>query len=231
VIVAPARIHGVVAQERRALGERRVVRHDRAALAGGDDLVPVEGEGADAPDGSHAPPLVPRPVGLGGVLDDLQTMLGRHGEERVHVDRVAVEVDRDDCAGPRGQLPSRVHRVDAPRLWFGIDQHGDRPREADDVGRRDEGQVRDQDLVARPDPERGEAEVKRGGAVRRRHRMTGLAEGREVALEALHVLAEGRDPAGVDAVEDVAPHVLGQPGSEDWDHRRSSRTSATAWHT
>ena len=35
----------------------------------------------------------------------------------------------------------------------------------------------------------------------------------------------------VDAVDDVASNVLGEPGGEDRDHQCSSRTSATAWDT
>src|SRR5262249_20124879 len=48
--------------------------------------------------------------------------------------------------------------------------------------------------------------------------VTRLAEAGELGLEARHVLAERRDPAGIDAVEHVPPSALGQPGSEDGNH-------------
>src|SRR5579864_90857 len=49
--------------------------------------------------------------------------------------------------------------------------------------------------------------------------MARLAEAGQLRLEPRHVLAERRDPARIDAVEDVAARALRQPGREDGNHR------------
>ncbi len=71
-----------------------------------------------------------RPDRLGAVLDDVQPVPRRHRADRAHVDRVAVEVDRNHRARARGhrvRQAGRIHQV------LGVDVHEDRRR----AGRHD----------------------------------------------------------------------------------------------
>src|SRR5439155_25535021 len=58
VPVRTLRIHSVVAQQPEVLRQRGVVGHAHSTLTGGDDLVAVEREAADAAEGAHAPAAI-----------------------------------------------------------------------------------------------------------------------------------------------------------------------------
>ena len=99
--------------------------------------------------------MVAGAMGLGGVLDDVEPVLGGEREQRREVGRPAVEVDRQDGARARRDLAPRVRGVDPPGPGIGVHQDRSRARVAHRVGGGDEGEVRHQDLVPRPEPEDG----------------------------------------------------------------------------
>src|SRR4029077_19786380 len=66
------------------------------AAAARDDLVAVEAEAAGQAERAGGPPLVRAAEGLGRVLDHREAVLGRDRHERVEVNRVAEEVDRQE---------------------------------------------------------------------------------------------------------------------------------------
>ena len=93
--------------------------------------------------------MVPRPVGLGGVLDDRDAAAAADLQERLHVGRLAVQVDRQDRPGPPRDLAldlAQVHRV-GDRIDVDEDRRG--PDVADRPGGGDEGHRDRDDLVAR----------------------------------------------------------------------------------
>src|SRR5439155_9084339 len=73
-----------------------IVRDDHPALARRDHLVGVEGEDARVAKGSHRPALVGGADRLAGVLDDVKSVAARDLEDRVHVGRLAEDVDWED---------------------------------------------------------------------------------------------------------------------------------------
>ena len=125
-----------VAERAQALGEVVVVGQHHPALTRRDQLVGVEAEGAQRPEAAAAPPRrargratreVFRPVGLGGVLDDRETVPLRELEHGVHVDRVAVDVDGHDRSRARADPRRDLIRIQAPGLRIAVDEHGTAP--------------------------------------------------------------------------------------------------------
>ena len=104
------RLEAEVAQAAAALGQAVVVGDDHAALAGGDMLVGVEAEGADVAEAAAGPSLVGLAMHLGGVLDDLQAVLPRDVQQRVHIHRQAVDMHHHDGLGARRDLDPRSGR-------------------------------------------------------------------------------------------------------------------------
>jgi len=71
-------------------------------------------------------PAVPgRPMGLGRVLDDGQTMPGGHFHDGGHVRHLTEQVNRDDRPGPGRHCPLQADRVHEQGL--GVDITQDRP--------------------------------------------------------------------------------------------------------
>ena len=202
-------VHRVLAQRAQALGHRRVVDGDHAALAGGDDLARVQREAGQRAERADRPALVLRADGARGVLDELEPVALGQRDEGVHVRRQPDLVhghDRLRALGDRA-LGRRGVEVVGQRVDVGEDRR--RAALPDGVGRGDEGQRRDDDLVAGADARDVEREVQRGGAVGRGHRV-GRAHALGVGgLEGGDARALG-DPAGGDGLGDGGAVGLGQ---------------------
>src|SRR5256885_7576996 len=93
--------------------------------------------------------------------------------------------------------------VNAPGRGIGVDEDRRRAAVAHGVRRCDEGQARDEDLVARPDPDGDQGEVERRGTVGDGDRVAGAAERSELALELRDERAERADPPGADGSDDI----------------------------
>jgi len=61
--------------------------------------------------------------GLRAVFNDRNAVLFPYGKQGVHVAHVAVEVDRDDRLGARGDGRFGAIRIDAPRIGQNIDKN------------------------------------------------------------------------------------------------------------
>ena len=118
-------------------------------------------------------------------------MLRRAGEleDRVHVDRRAVEVDGQDAADPVGQRPLHDLGGQQARHRVCVDHARSRTGEAHGLGGGDERVGRQDDLVAGADAERAQGEGERVGAGAHADGVLGLAVGGEVLLEGLDVMA------------------------------------------
>jgi hypothetical protein len=107
-------------------------------------------------------------------------------------------VDDGDGAGPGGDLPGDVDRVEAEVvLAEDVREHDRGAGEQGRVRGGDEGEARADDLVAGADAERDVGEVQRGGAVRQREDARGAERLAEAPLELGGALAH-REPAGRD---------------------------------
>ena len=80
-----------------------IVAHDRAAAAGGDGLVAVEAEHADAARAADRASPILAAERLGGILHQREPQVARKRGDCVEIDRMSVEVHRhdrpDDAAG------------------------------------------------------------------------------------------------------------------------------------
>src|SRR5438093_13403813 len=104
-----------------------MVRDDHAAFARRHVLRRVEGEARRVAEVARLLPVVFGAVGLGRVLDDWDAVFLRRVDDRFHVRRLAVEVDRHDGWGfavDRGryfgglQVAQATGRVDEGRLAY-----------------------------------------------------------------------------------------------------------------
>ena len=75
---------------------------------------------------------------LSRVLDNGEIVLGGEFEQRVHVDRMPVDVYRHNRARAGGDLRLDLRRVDAEGFGIGIDENGDTPVESDRRRARDD---------------------------------------------------------------------------------------------
>ena len=144
--------------------EARVVRADEAAVAAADVFELVEGIAGEITEESDGFAAVGRAPGLGAVFDDEQVMLAREGHDRVHVGRVAGEMDDHDRLGFRREAAADVGGVEivGVRVDVGEDGHELLVEDADDGAHVGDG--RGDDFGAGRKFERGDGDVESGGA-------------------------------------------------------------------
>ena len=180
---APQRAHGP--------GVCVVVGDDHAALAVRPEVLGgVEAEAAEVAQAADPPSAVLGPVRLRRVLDDRQPVPPGHGQQRVEVGRMAVEMHGDHRLGPRGDRfgrPVHVHRAGA-----GIDVHEHRggPGVADGRDGGDEREGHRYHFVAGSGPDREQGEMQGAGPRVDGDAVRGPAVGGELALEGRHFRSE-----------------------------------------
>jgi hypothetical protein len=167
------------------------------APAGGDDLVAVEREAADDPDGAHVPagkaPLGPaRSQRLRRVLDERDAMARAHVDQRLDLRRLTEDVHRLDgarqpLATPRPPLDlvDEEARLHVPGLALRVDQQHPAALVEDGVGRGDEGQRRHRHLFPVGHADEAQGDVDGGRAAGAGHRVARPDVGGELALEPL----------------------------------------------
>ena len=142
--------------------------------------------------------------------------------EGVELDGMAGVVDRQDRARAgrdRGFHPSGI---DVERVRLDVGEHGACADVLDHVGRRGEGHRRGDHLVARPDLQRDERGVERGGARAERERARRLQVRGELRFEATG-LGAGGDPARAQRVHDLGDLLLADERRGEGQKLRSSR--------
>ena len=161
------RLHAVDAQDARTFGQGVVLRGDEAGVAHAAEVLGrEEARGAEVAGGHRGAALPAGAHGLGGVLDHAELVGGSEGPERVEVERLAEEVDRHDRAGTRADLPGGVSEIDVEVVRVDVDPDRRRAEAGDRACGGEEGEGRDQDLVAFADIERHQREQERVGAGR-----------------------------------------------------------------
>ncbi len=124
-------------------------------------------------------------------------------------DRLAALVDGEHGGGPRGQCRGDGLRVEVARRAQDVGEDRCGPAVAHHVGRGDERERRDDDLVARTDPQQVHAQVQGRGARGRRDAVCRPDRVGEGPLE-LGDARTLRHPAGADDLGDRCGLLLAQ---------------------
>src|SRR5437870_11055433 len=99
----------VSAQHSNDFGHGGIIRYNHTAVPiCAQILTRKEAQAPSIAQRSRLASPVARPHGLRIVLDDSQAMSLREPQNRLHIGRMAVEVDRDDRLGPKGDRKSVV---------------------------------------------------------------------------------------------------------------------------
>ena len=190
----------VRAQQPDLVGDRRVVRHEPAAVAPGAEVLRgVEGEAAGVAHRARATAGEPGAVRLAGVLDDGDALGPRQLEDRVEVERAPVEMDGDHRARARRDRALDQLGRDERGARIDVDEARRRARQRDRLGGRDERVRRHDHLVAAADAERAQRQHQGFGARGDADGVRRAAVPRELLLEGLDLGAErerraARDP-------------------------------------
>jgi hypothetical protein len=211
VVVGVRRKPAVVAERADALGERCVVRRDRAALAGRDDLPRMEREAAEPAERAARPAAARRAERACGVLD--------HRQVRVVVERrrPAEEMHGEHGLRLRRHAARGVGRVHVHRHGIDVDEHRRRAAEGDDVAGGWERVRGHEHLVARPEPERQHREVERGRPRRHRDHVLDADGVGEQRLELLDLRAH-RELPGREHLADLGQLLLPHVGRGEADY-------------
>ncbi len=198
-ILRPAAIDDGVCAAR----ERLVVREQRAAFAGRQDLRGLVAEGAEVADapGAASPPLLA--VRVCAVLDHRESVRGGDLHDPVHVGHLVAEVHREDRL--RALRDGRLHLigVDRPGLRRDVDEDRQGAGRHRRIGGGRERQGRDDHLVAPADVERLAGDLHRHRPVHHQDPVRRALIGGERFLERATVHAGLGEPSPLTAANDV----------------------------
>ena len=148
----------VIPQRTNPFGDPFVARREGAGVAEGSQVLRrEEAEAADRPERPRLHAVPQRPVALGAVLDDGESLPVRNSADPSHIAGLSVQVNRHDRFRPRRECVADVLGIEAVEL-VGLDEDGKGSVPRDCENRRDVGVRLDDDLVARADPERANRE-------------------------------------------------------------------------
>ena len=115
-------------------------------------------------DGADMPALVQRPIGLGAILDNVETVLLGEVHQRVHIGGVAGEVNRDYGLGSFGDSALDIFGVEAKVVTTQIGEDGDGVLREDGDDGADVSDGSGDDFVARVGVHCSDGDVYRGSA-------------------------------------------------------------------
>ena len=128
-----------------------MARDNHAAFAGGDLLVGVEGEDPGVAEGADPAAANFRADGLASVFNDAQVVTVCNFKQGRNVGGTAESVHGDERARVRRDGGLDPGGGEVERFGVDIRENGESADVADSVGYGDEGEGRDDDLVARAD--------------------------------------------------------------------------------
>jgi hypothetical protein len=192
-----------IAQAAAAFGKEFIIGDQHAALAGGEMLVGVEAEDADVAETAAGKAFIGLTVHLGRVLDDFEPMPFGQFKDGFHVDWQPVNMHHHyrPCSG-RYRSPDSLGRH-VPGARIAIDHNGGGAGTDDGRGARDDRESRQDDLVARGEPEGRQGRIKRRATVAHRYAEAAFDPGSEPLLELRDKRPLGGNPAGADALGQV----------------------------
>ncbi len=230
----------------RAARKFSVAGRDHSAAAGRDDLVAIEAEARELAELSDGPPAIPRSAAFGRVLDHGEIEFAREREDRIHVHGMSEDVHGNDRldAPARAAIAQRAvaalaalaqklggsRGIHLPKIRLGIDEHRPRVCISDGIRGRDERERRDEHFVVRLHARDEQRNVQRRRAIHRRDRVRRAGAAREIALEAIDVAADRRDPAGVETVFQILPLVPADRRDAERNESRSRRGAGLTAH-
>ncbi len=180
----------VVAKPAQPLCERRVARHDGAAVARGHRFGRVKTEDGQVAQIADSHTVLLCFDGVRRVFDERDAVPIADRAKRFHVGELAVEVNRDHR--PRALRERGFHgaRIDEPGLRIDVGEDGGRAMEERRVRRGDEGHRRRDDFVAGTHAEGLEREHESHRAARDAHDLFFAEEFAECPLENADLGAE-----------------------------------------
>ena len=161
------RFAAVIAHQSDARGERRVVRRHQSGVAErAEVLARKEREAAAVAERSGLTPAIGRADRLTCVFDHRDVARARDLQQRLHVDRLSVQVDRDDRFRTRRERAVQAPGGHVERHRIDVGQHRRGANARDAAGGGEERIGRGDDFVARTDAERHQRGEDRVGAGR-----------------------------------------------------------------
>jgi len=130
---------------------------------------------------------------LSGILDEHQAVARRNLSQRVHVGRLARDVNGQDSAGSWRDQRLNTRGIDIPAAGEDVRKPRDGPYQKAGAGRGDKGIGRGNDLVAPIDAGGAEGYLESGAAVGAGHPKACLLIFRKLLFQGVH-LGTGRRP-------------------------------------
>jgi len=149
-------------------------------------------------------------VGFGGVFDDFEIIPAGQLDDRIHIDWQTVDVDRHDGSGLGGDFFCELGDVHIPCGGVGINNDGDGPFFDDGGGTGNDGECRQDDLVAGAKPQSLDSDFEGGSAVADGDAEAAANFGSEFLLKFPDGRAFGGNPACANAVGEIFFFVAGQ---------------------
>lgn len=177
-----------------------VVAHQHAAAARSDDLVSVERKDGNVAEVARLDAFVACAEAFGGVFKDGSAVLAGYREKLVELGGIAVKVDDDDRFGV-GILLIRLferRRAHVVALAVAVYEHEFCAEIRGGIAAAAESERRTEHDVAPLDSEIFESQMDRGGACGKRNGIRSADVGAHFLFEHFDVLAERRDPIGVE---------------------------------
>ena len=203
VLHRPLAMDGVAAHER---GPLVVVREDGTAVAvASERLGREEARRGDVAERAGDLLADPAAEALGAVLEHQHALGGAGLAQGDVVRRQAKEVDGNKCAGGEARLARHgagvgdAGGVDVEGVVAHVDEHRGSTDRRDDLAGGEEGEVRDEDGIARPDTPCHERQLQRIGPVAAGDAVGRAHVGGELGLERRDLLATDVAPAHDDA--------------------------------
>lgn len=164
VLVGVTLLHALVAEHGSLTGDFRVRGGDHATLARGHVLRRVEGESSKGAKSTDMLAVDAGSVGLGTILEDLETVLCGDRDNFGHVSRETIEVHRHDRGGLVGNRGLDGSRVEGKRDRVDVSEHRLGAGQGYRVAGSGESEGRDDDLVALTDARGQQANVEGRGS-------------------------------------------------------------------
>ena len=164
-------------------GEVGIVGHQSAALPRRKHFAVLKTERTPAAEAARAFSSPLGPVGVGGVLVEVDAVALGDVRQGVHVGQGSTEVDGDDAFGARPDRLFDATRAQVEAVRLDVDKDRGGADAGDRGGRRDKGNGGHDHFVARPQFFHGEGRLQRNRAVHHGDAVLAVLEFGELLLE------------------------------------------------
>src|SRR5271166_251184 len=219
--------HAVQREDLGPLKKFRVAGYDHAAVAGGDVFRGIKAETADLAHQARCLSVRGGFDGVRAVLNDMQPMLARDLEDRIHVTTTATHVDHENPLRSRRNSNLDLFRIDVEGVAAAVHQNRLRAGGYDGVDGGAERHRGSNHFIASPNSQGGESQVNRGGTAAHRQCVRRALVACELLLEVLDTSSQA-DPLAANTLRDRGNLLL----PEHWSaknqtvHARAYRSSA-----